>query len=204
MNKLTKRQQQVLDYIKHHQADTGFPPTRQEIATHMGFRSPNAAEEHLRALHRKNVIEVISGTSRGIRVLEEPKGLPLIGQVAAGDPILAEQNIEDYVEMPSNTFKPHAHYVLRVKGDSMKDVGIFDGDLLAVHQSKEAHSGQIVVARIQDEVTVKTYKPTQSKVVLLPANDAYEPIEVEPQDHSFNIEGIAVGVIRTQMTLMQI
>jgi len=198
---LTPRQQQILDLIKQHIDDTGYPPTRAEIATELGFKSPNAAEEHLRALARKGVIEMISGTSRGIRLLEEePPGLPLIGRVAAGEPILAIENVEDYLEVAANMFYPQADYLLRVHGMSMKNVGIMDGDLLAVHKSDTAENGQIVVARIEDEVTVKRLKKTRKRneILLLPENEELEPILVDLKEQYFSIEGLGVGVIRTQ------
>ena len=194
---LTPRQQQILDLIKQHIDDTGYPPTRAEIATELGFKSPNAAEEHLRALARKGVIEMISGTSRGIRLLEEEQsGLPLIGRVAAGEPILAIENVEDYLEVAANMFYPQADYLLRVHGMSMKDVGILDGDLLAVHTTREARNGQIVVARIGDEVTVKRFKREGSKVWLIAENPEFAPIEVNLKDQDLVIEGLSVGVIR--------
>ncbi len=198
---LTARQQQILDLIKQHISETGYPPTRAEIANELGFKSPNAAEEHLRALARKGVIEMISGTSRGIRLLEEEhKGLPLVGRVAAGDPILAVENIEDYLEVAANMFYPQADYLLRVHGMSMKNVGIMDGDLLAVHKAETAENGQIVVARIEDEVTVKRLKKTRKRheIMLLPENDELEPILVDLREQDFAIEGLGVGVIRTQ------
>ena len=199
---LTPRQQKILNLIKQHIEDTGYPPTRAEIATELGFKSPNAAEEHLRALARKGVIEMISGTSRGIRLLleEEPSGLPLIGRVAAGEPILAVENIEDYLEVAANMFYPQADYLLRVHGMSMKDVGIMDGDLLAVHKADTAENGQIVVARIEDEVTVKRLKKTRKRheIMLLPENEELEPILVDLKEQDFAIEGLGVGVIRTQ------
>jgi len=199
---LTSRQQQILDLIKRHIEDTGYPPTRAEIASELGFKSPNAAEEHLRALARKGVIEMISGTSRGIRLLleEEPSGLPLIGRVAAGEPILAIENIEDYLEVAANMFYPQADYLLRVHGMSMKNVGIMDGDLLAVHKADTAENGQIVVARIEDEVTVKRLKKTRKRheIMLLPENEELEPILVDLKEQDFAIEGLGVGVIRTQ------
>ncbi|MEH6466935.1 MAG: transcriptional repressor LexA [Porticoccus sp.] len=188
---LTARQQQIYDLIKQHIEDTGYPPTRAEIANELGFKSPNAAEEHLRALARKGVIEMISGTSRGIRLLdEEPPGLPLIGRVAAGDPILAIENIEDYLEVAANMFYPQADYLLRVNGMSMKNVGIMDGDLLAVHKAETA----------EDEVTVKRLKTTRKRheIILLPENEELEPILVNLQEQDFSIEGLGVGVIRTQ------
>lgn len=199
---LTPRQQQILELIKQHIENTGYPPTRAEIANELGFKSPNAAEEHLRALARKGVIEMISGTSRGIRLLleEEPSGLPLIGRVAAGEPILAIENIEDYLEVAANMFYPQADYLLRVQGMSMKNVGIMDGDLLAVHKADTAENGQIVVARIEDEVTVKRLKKTRKlhEIMLLPENEELEPILVDLKKQNFAIEGLGVGVIRTQ------
>ena len=198
---LTPRQQQILDLIKQHIDDTGYPPTRAEIANELGFKSPNAAEEHLRALARKGVIEMISGTSLGIRLLEEEQsGLPLIGRVAAGEPILAIENVEDYLEVAANMFYPQADYLLRVHGMSMKDVGIMDGDLLAVHKADTAENGQIVVARIEDEVTVKRLKKTRKRheILLLPENEELEPILVDLKEQNFSIEGLGVGVIRTQ------
>jgi repressor LexA len=199
MIKLTPRQQQVLDVIKSHIEDTGYPPTRAEIARELGFKSANAAEEHLKALARKGAIEMIAGASRGIRIpgLEE-KGIPIVGQVAAGNPILAQEHIEDYCEIPSNFFRPSADYFLRVRGDSMMDVGIFYEDLLAVHKTSHAENGEIVVARIDDEVTVKRLKKTRSKfqVILLPENEDYQPIEVDLRHQDFAIEGLSVGVVR--------
>ncbi len=196
MQELTARQQQVLDLIKRHIADTGFPPTRADIARELGFRSANAAEEHLRALARKGAIEMVAGTSRGIR-LPEPPGLPVVGRVAAGNPILAEENIEDYCEMPASMFRPRADYLLRVRGMSMRDVGILDGDLLAVHRSPEARNGQIVVARIDDEVTVKRLqRDGRRRVLLLPENADFDPIEVDLANQHFAIEGISVGILR--------
>lgn len=199
MIKLTPRQQQVLDVIKSHIDDTGYPPTRAEIARDLGFKSANAAEEHLKALARKGAIEMIAGASRGIRIPGfEEKGIPIIGQVAAGNPILAQEHIEDYCEMPSNFFRPSADYFLRVRGDSMMDVGIFDEDLLAVHRTSHAENGDIVVARIDDEVTVKRLKKTRSKfqVILLPENEDYQAIEVDLRHQDFAIEGLSVGVVR--------
>lgn len=194
---LTNRQAQVLDLIKQYIADTGYPPTRADIARELGFKSPNAAEEHLKALARKGAIEMIPGTSRGIR-LPDDGGLPVVGRVAAGSPILATEHIEDRVELPAGFFQPRADFLLRVHGDSMKDVGILDGDLLAVHKTPEAANGQIVVARIDDEVTVKRFQRTRarSKVLLLPENEDYEPIEVDLKERPFQIEGLSVGVIR--------
>ncbi|MBL4566991.1 MAG: repressor LexA [Porticoccus sp.] len=198
---LTPRQQQILDLIKQHIEETGYPPTRAEIAAEFGFKSPNAAEEHLRALARKGVIEMIAGTSRGIRILdEEPTGLPLVGSLAAGEPILAVENIEDYLEVAANMFYPQADYLLRVQGMSMKDVGIMDGDLLAVHKTDTAENGQDIVARIENEVTVKRLKKTRKRheIMLLPENEELEPIMVDLREQDFAIEGLGVGIIRTQ------
>jgi repressor LexA len=199
---LTTRQKQIIELIQRHIDDTGFPPTRVEIAKELGFRSANAAEEHLRALHRKGAIEMIPGASRGIRIVEKnkaPKGIPIVGQVAAGNPILAEENIDDYCEVPANLFHPAADFFLRVRGESMQDIGIFDGDLLAVHSTPVAENGQVVVARIEDEVTVKRLKKTRSRyvILLLPENTNYDPISVDLREQEFAIEGVYAGVIRT-------
>lgn len=197
MEKLTVRQVEVLDLIRTHIADTGYPPTRADIASELGFRSPNAAEEHLKALARKGAIEMIPGTSRGIR-LPDMEGLPIVGQVAAGNPILAEENIEDTCDVPPSLFRPRADFLLRVRGNSMIDAGILNGDLLAVHKTPEASDGQIVVARIDDEVTVKRLRRTKSKrnIRLIPENDDYEPIEIDLAAQNCTIEGVSVGVIR--------
>lgn len=197
---LTARQQEILNLIKQHIDETGYPPTRAEIATELGFRSPNAAEEHLRALARKGMIEMVSGASRGIRLLDEqPAGLPLIGRVAAGDPVLAAENIEDYLDIGANLFNPRADYLLRVHGMSMKNAGIMDGDLLAVHKTGQAQKGQIVVARIEDDVTVKRLGKSlkRHEVLLEPENEEMSPIVVDLREQSFVIEGLGVGVIRT-------
>ena len=202
MNKLTGRQEQILDYIRDYLAETGFPPTRSEIAQEMGFRSPNAAEEHLRALARKGAIEMLPGTSRGIRLpISEQLGLPIIGQVAAGSPILAEESIADYCDVPPDLFSPRADYLLAVKGTSMIDVGIYEDDLLAVHKTDKARSGDIVVARVDDEVTVKRLETSRSKhkVTLIAENPDFDPIVVDLRDRAFAIEGISVGVIRRQI-----
>lgn len=197
MDKLTVRQQEILDFIKHHLQETGSPPTRTEIAEAFGFRSPNAAEDHLKALERKGAVELFRGSSRGIR-LNGPcdNGIPLVGRVAAGSPILAEQNIEDYIQTTMSLFSPGADYFLKVTGVSMIKAGIFDGDLLAVHKTHEVRNGQIIVARIGEEVTVKRLHKQRNKITLLPENDDYEPILVDPKHHDFAIEGLAVGVIR--------
>lgn len=197
MLKLTPRQQQVVGLVRQHIEDTGYPPTRADIARELGFKSANAAEEHLKALARKGAIEIIPGASRGIR-LPESRGLPIIGRVAAGAPVLAEANIEDYCELPGNFFSPEADYFLRVTGDSMINAGIHDGDLLAVHSTPEARNGAIVVARIEDEVTVKRLQRGKpSHLVRLEAeNPAYEAITVDLRDAAFALEGLSVGVVR--------
>ena len=196
--KLTDRQQEVLDLIRRHSEETGYPPTRADIARELGFRSANAAEEHLKALARKGAIEMIAGASRGIRIADENKGIPVVGRVAAGNPILAQEHIEEYCTLPSSFFNPPADYFLRVKGDSMIDVGIYENDLLAVHKTGDAANGQIVVARIDDEVTVKRLQRTRSKyqLLLLPENSNYQPIEVDLREQNFAIEGLSVGVLR--------
>ncbi|AUX95074.1 transcriptional repressor LexA [Mixta gaviniae] len=197
MKTLTARQQQVYDLIRDHINQTGMPPTRAEIASRLGFRSPNAAEEHLKALARKGVIEMVSGASRGIRLMaEEESGLPLIGRVAAGEPLLAQEHIESRFQVDPNLFKPHADFLLRVSGMSMKDIGIVDGDLLAVHKTQDVRNGQVVVARIDDEVTVKRLKKQGNTVQLLPENNDFQPIVVDLQQQTLTIEGLAVGVIR--------
>jgi len=197
MKALTARQQQVYDLIRDHINQTGMPPTRAEIATQLGFRSPNAAEEHLKALARKGVIEIVSGASRGIRLMmEEEDGLPLIGRVAAGEPLLAEQHIEGHYQVDPELFKPSADFLLRVSGMSMKDIGIMDGDLLAVHKTEEVRNGQVVVARIDDEVTVKRLKKQGNIVHLLPENSEFQPIVIDLRQQTLTIEGLAVGVIR--------
>lgn len=198
---LTARQQQILDLVKQHIEESGYPPTRAEIASELGFKSPNAAEEHLRALARKGVIEMTSGASRGIRLVEEtPPGLPLVGRVAAGEPVLAIENIEAYLDVAANLFYPQADYLLRVQGMSMKNIGIRDGDILAVHKCETADNGQIVVARIDEEVTVKRFKKSRKRyeIILEPENEDLEPIHVDLREKSFAIEGLGVGVIRTQ------
>lgn len=200
MKALTARQQQVYDLVRDHISQTGMPPTRAEIAASLGFRSPNAAEEHLKALARKGVIEIVSGASRGIRLLleeeTEDQGLPLIGRVAAGEPLLAEEHIESHYQVDPELFKPHADFLLRVNGMSMKDIGIMDGDLLAVHKTQNVHNGQVVVARIEDEVTVKRFKQQGNRVELIAENPEFEPIIVDLRQQNFTIEGLAVGVIR--------
>jgi len=197
MEKLTARQAQVLELIRDHIERTGFPPTRVDIARELGFRSPNAAEEHLRALARKGAIEMVAGASRGIR-LPAQKGIPIVGQVAAGSPLLALEHIEDYCDISPGFFHPAADYLLNVKGMSMRDAGILDGDLLAVHKTATAQNGQIVVARVDDEVTVKRLRRGGSRhiVELLPENPDFHPIVVDLREQSLSIEGIGVGVLR--------
>ena len=200
---LTERQQEIFDFVKNHISTTGMPPTRVEIAREIGFKSPNAAEEHLKALARKGYIEMLSGTSRGIRVLvndEEAaneESLPLVGRVAAGTPIEAIEHIEDHYPVSGTMFNPTADYLLRVNGNSMENIGILDGDLLAVHKTKVAKNGQIVVARVDDEVTVKRLEKKGNLIYLHPENDELESIVVDPRFEYIEIEGIAVGVIRS-------
>jgi repressor LexA len=219
--KLTARQQQILDLIESAIARTGAPPTRAEIASELGFKSANAAEEHLQALARKGVIELVSGTSRGIRLRSEALrslnasrvaqlslplpnlaqlALPLIGRVAAGHPILAQEHIDQTYYVEGSLFQRKPDYLLKVRGMSMRDVGIMDGDLLAVQSTREARNGQIVVARLGDEVTVKRYRRGRDSIELLPENPQFEPIIVAPGD-PFEIEGLAVGLIRNTMLI---
>lgn len=212
--KLTERQQQILEVIRTEIARTGFPPTRAEIARALGFKSANAAEDHLKALARKGAIELTAGTSRGIRLCDEHAGakpggvldaaatalgqllVPLVGRVAAGSPILAAEHVEREVGIEPSLFAQTPDYLLRVKGLSMRDAGILDGDLLAVKKSPEARNGQIVVARLGDEVTVKRLSKSGRHIELLPENPDFRPIVVGPDD-DFSLEGIAVGLIRT-------
>lgn len=195
MRPLTARQAEILQLIRDFVQSTGFPPTRADIAQVLGFKSANAAEDHLRALERKGYIELLPGASRGIR-LAEGTGLPVIGRVAAGSPILAEAHIQDRVQIDPSLFSPHADYLLKVRGTSMRDIGIHEGDLLAVHSTSEARSGQVVVARINNEVTVKRLKRQGGQVQLLAENPDFKPIYIDPQRDQFAIEGLAVGLIR--------
>ncbi|RTE86473.1 MULTISPECIES: transcriptional repressor LexA [Gammaproteobacteria] len=205
MRPLTPRQSEILELIKDHIEAAGIPPTRAEIAQRLGFRSANAAEEHLKALAKKGVIEMVPGTSRGIRLLQEAapaeiiaeaQGLPLIGRVAAGEPILAQEHVESRYQLDESIFNPSADFLLRVSGMSMKDIGILDGDLLAVHKTNEARNGQVVVARVDEEVTVKRFE-RQGRVVLLhPENEEFSIIRVDLEHQPFTIEGLAVGVVR--------
>jgi repressor LexA len=208
---LTHRQREILKFISDHIDKHGFPPTRNDISAHFGFRSPNAAQSHLRALEKKEMLQIGRHRSRGIAltapaIAQLPGAarrhipLPLVGNVAAGSPILAEQNIEKKYQLDPNMFSPRPDYLLRVHGTSMRDVGILDGDLLAVHRTPEARNGQIVVARIDDEVTVKRFSRDAHRVWLSPENPAYEPIEIDLRQQELHIEGLGVGVIRNQMT----
>ena len=207
---LTKRQQEIFDFILECMADNGAPPTRVEIASHFGFRSPNAAEDHLKALHKKGHIELRSGTSRGILISEharnnlpfehvelgEMTGIAVVGDVAAGAPILATEHVQQYVNVDQSLFAENADFMLKVRGDSMINIGIFEQDLLAIKKADNAQENQIVVARIDDDVTVKRYHRSGSQVLLIAENDDYDPIEVDLQTQSFAIEGIVVGLIR--------
>jgi repressor LexA len=204
MDALTERQAEILRLVRELTEVTGYPPTRAEIAEKMGFRSVNAAEQHLRALEKKGAIEISSGASRGIRVRDARIGgrsarlleLPVVGRVAAGAPILAEENLQGHYQIDTNLFTPRADYLLRVRGLSMRDAGILEGDLLAVHRTQDARSGQIVVARLGDEVTVKRLRRRGHAVSLEAENPDFEPIEVDLRRDAMVIEGIAVGVIR--------
>ncbi|MBE3671727.1 transcriptional repressor LexA [Pseudoalteromonas distincta] len=200
MRPLTNRQAQILELIKVFIKDTGMPPTRAEIAQTLGFKSANAAEEHLKALAKKGAIKMKPGASRGIQLIEEEEpeqlGLPLIGRVAAGSPILAQEHVESHCKIDPLMFKPAADFLLRVNGMSMKDIGIMDGDLLAVHRTQIAENGQVVVARLDEDVTVKRLEKAGRKVLLHAENDDFDSIEVDLENESFNIEGLAVGVIR--------
>ena len=202
---LTKRQREVLRFISEFIEKNKFPPTRSELSNHFGFRSPNAAETHLRALEKKSVIGIERGVSRGITLLPMALGevpgaanvpLPLVGRVAAGSPVLAQENIEDEYRVDPALFSSRPHYLLRVTGMSMRGAGILDGDLLAVHRTPEARNGQIVVARLDDEVTVKRFRQQGSRVSLLPENPEFEPIEIDLRHQELAIEGLGVGVIR--------
>jgi len=209
MDPLTQRQAEILRLIRELTEVSGFPPTRAEIARSMGFRSVNAAEQHLRALEKKGVLEILAGASRGLRVLDPRPAarlgrlmeLPVIGRVAAGSPILAEAHLQGRYQLDPNLFTPRADYLLKVRGMSMRDAGILDGDLLAVHRSHEARSGQIVVARLADEVTVKRFKRRGNSVQLLPENPEFDPIELDLRHDELAIEGIGVGLIRSGKSL---
>ncbi len=204
MRQLTPRQKQILELIQDFIAEYGMPPTRAEISRELGFKSANAAEQHLRALQKKGVLELLPGASRGIQLkdsLRDQLGLPLIGRVAAGSPILAEEHIETHYKIDQALFNPKPHYLLRVEGMSMRNAGILDGDLVAVHRTPEVRSRQIVVARVEDEVTVKRYRQDGKIVWLLPENEDFEPIRVDLSEQTMVIEGVVVGVIRDGMPL---
>jgi len=204
MDALTDRQNEILKLIRELTEVSGYPPTRAEIAERMGFRSVNAAEQHLRALEKQGAIDIAAGSSRGIRVKDgRPAGrggrlmeLPVVGRVAAGSPMLAEEHLQGSYQVDPNMFTPRADYLLRVRGMSMRDAGILEGDLLAVHKTDEARTGQVIVARLADEVTVKRLRRRGHAVQLLPENPEFEPIEVDLRRDAMTIEGIAVGVIR--------
>ncbi len=199
--RLTTRQQQILDWIRSFIETRGMPPTRAEIATALGFSTASSAEDHLQALAKKGALEIVAGAARGIRLKDVPgvplQGtLPLVGRVAAGSPILAVQHIEAHYRIDPGVFAARADYLLRVHGDSMKDAGIHDGDLLAVRSTAEARNGQIVVARLEDEVTVKRFRRRGREVMLMPENAEFEPIVVDTRVQSLVIEGVAVGLLR--------
>jgi repressor LexA len=199
--RLTPRQRQVLDWIRGFIESNGMPPTRAEIAAGLGFSTPSSAEDHLQALAKKGALEIVPGASRGLRLKQIPgmpvQGtLPLVGHVAAGSPILAVENVEAHYRIDPELFVPPADYLLRVRGTSMRDAGILDGDLLAVRKTGEARPGQIVVARVEDEVTVKRFRRRGREIVLEPENPAFEPIVVDPRKSAFAIEGIGVGLVR--------
>ncbi len=193
--KLTPRQQEILDFIKSTLEVLGAPPTRMEISSAFGFASPNAAEDHLKALAKKGAIVLEPGSARGIRLVEQ-LGLPLIGSVAAGSPILAVENVQGRYALDASLFSPKADFLLKVRGLSMIDAGIFDGDLLAVHKTTQVRDGQIVVARLDEEVTVKRLERSDGRIRLIAENPDFEPIVVDPEAVEFAIEGIAVGLIR--------
>lgn len=195
MSRLTPRQQEILDLIRSSLEASGFPPTRAEIARAFGFASPNAAESHLKALEKKGLLRLEAGAARGIRLVEQ-LGLPLVGRVAAGSPILAQEHIDRHLRVDPSLFSPKADYLLRVRGNSMTGIGIQDGDLLAVHRCQEARNGQIVVARVGDDVTVKRFQRHGNGVTLMAENPDYPAIEVTPGRDHFAIEGLAVGLIR--------
>lgn len=197
---LTKRQLEVLDLIHASIDENGMPPTRSEIANNLGFKSLNAAEDHLKALEKKEFIELIPGVSRGIKVLKKTNnknvGLPIVGQVAAGQPILAIEHVESYISLDPFLFEKKADYLLRVKGESMLNSGICDNDLLVVHATKVIRNNQIVVARLNDEVTVKRFKKAGSKIYLMPENDNFDRIEINSKTEEFTIEGLGIGILR--------
>jgi repressor LexA len=200
MKDLTAQQQKILQFVRQAIESTGFPPTRAEIAKALRFRSPNAAEQHLRALENKGAIEIMQGAARGLRLVEG-LGIPLVGRVAAGSPLLAVEHVERRYQLDPNLFKPRADYLLRVRGMSMRDAGILDGDLLVVHRTTDARTGQIVVARLADEVTVKRLRRRGHTVELVAENPSFKTITLDSRSEEFAIEGIGVGVIRNGRAL---
>ena len=197
MKDLTSRQREILELIKSHLKDKGFPPTRADISRTLGFKSHNAAEQHLRAIEKKGFISILAGASRGIVLNEEEKGIPVIGLVAAGGPILAQENIEKRIPASQSLLSENVDYYLRVKGDSMVDVGIFEEDLIGVKKTNDIKVGSVVVARINDEVTVKTLKKLSFEEVILKAeNENYSDIKVNPSVDELNFEGTCVGLLR--------
>jgi len=201
MHKLTARQEEIRQFIRKFIIDSGFPPTRADITRALGFRSPNAAESHLRALEKKGAISLQAGSSRGIRLLDDTggeaeSGLPVIGQVAAGSPVFAQEHVRERCQVDPGIFRPRADYLLSVQGMSMRDAGILEGDLLAVHRTADVRNGQIVVARLQDDVTVKRFQRDGYQVRLLPENPDYTPITVDLRTEPLVIEGLGVGLIR--------
>ena len=204
---LTKRQQEILSFIEERIQHNGAPPTRAEIADYFGFKSANAAEDHLKSLAKKGYINIKSATSRGITLAagsslantQKPKGFPLVGNVAAGQPILAEENLQQYIDIESSFFNETPDFLLTVRGDSMQNAGIYEGDIIAVRKTSNIRNNQIVVARIEDDVTVKRYQQDGSIITLLPENDDYEPIKVDLSDKNLAIEGIVVGLLRHKL-----
>lgn len=207
MKKLTNRQKEVLDFIASFINDEGYPPTRSDICKALGFRSPNAAEDHLRALQKKGAIDIQAGSSRGLRIIkdndsqddlitQEEQGIPLIGMVAAGSPILAQEHISQRFTIDESIFPEKPDYLLKVSGNSMINIGIYDGDYLVVHKTTNVRNGQIVVARLEDEVTVKRFEKHGNVIQLIPENDELSPIEVDAENEYFAIEGLGIGVIR--------
>ena len=197
MKDLTSRQKEILDLIKDHLKEKGFPPTRADISKTLGFKSHNAAEQHLRAIEKKGFISILSGASRGIVLNQEEKGIPVIGLVAAGGPILAQENIERTIPTSESLLSEKVDYYLRVKGDSMVDVGIFEEDLIGVKKTNDIKVGSVVVARINEEVTVKTLKKFSSEEVILKSeNENYSDIRVNPSVDELNFEGTCVGLLR--------
>ena len=193
MINLTEQQFKIFDVIKGHVNDYGYPPTRAEIAKIMGFKSVNAAESHIKALVKKGVLLKVPDSSRGLKLVEEYSGIPIVGRVAAGSPISAVENIEKYI--PTNPISSPVDFFLRVKGDSMKDIGIIENDLVGVKKASTAENGSVVVARLEEEVTLKRFVQENGKIKLVAENKNYNDILID-QDSGFSLEGIAVGVVR--------